>query len=59
MLVGMTGAAEYEEMVEQALKIKARRKASESLLSLTFAHLLIIAFIIIGNIGFFAKRRKA
>ncbi len=59
MLVGMTGAAEYEEMVEQTLDIKARRKASESLLSLTFAHLLIIAFIIIGNIGFFAKGRKA
>jgi len=58
MLVGMKGGAEYEEMVERNLKIKARRKASEALLSLTYAHLVMILFIVIGNIGYFAKRRS-
>lgn len=57
LLVGMKGGAEYEEMVERTLKIKARRKASEALLSLTYAHLVMILFIVIGNIGYFAKRR--
>lgn len=58
MLVGMKGAAEYEEMVERTLDIKVRRKASEALLSLTYAHLIMIIFIVIGNIGYFIKRRK-
>jgi hypothetical protein len=58
MLVGMKGGAEYEEMVERNLKIKARRKASEALLSLTYAHLVMILFIVIGNVGYFAKRRS-
>jgi hypothetical protein len=58
MLVGMKGGAEYEEMVERNLKIKSRRKASEALLSLTYAHLVMILFIVIGNIGYFIKRRQ-
>ena len=58
MLVGMKGGAEYEEMVERTLEIKLRRKASEALLSLTYAHLVMILFIVIGNIGYFVKRRK-
>jgi hypothetical protein len=58
MLVGMKGGAEYEEMVERTLKIKSRRKASEALLSLTYAHLVMIVFIVIGNIGYFIKRRQ-
>ena len=58
MLVGMKGAAEYEEMVESKLKLIARRKASEALLSLTYAHLVMIIFIVIGNIGYFIHRRK-
>lgn len=58
MLVGMKGAAEYEEMVERNLDIKIRRRASESLLSLTYGHLVMIFFILIGNIGYLIKRRK-
>jgi hypothetical protein len=54
----MKGAAEYEEMVESKLKLVARRKASEALLSLTYAHLVMIIFIVIGNIGYFIHRRK-
>jgi hypothetical protein len=58
MMIGMKGAAEYEENVETELRIIQRRKASEALGSLTAAHLTIIAFIIIGNIGFFLRRRR-
>jgi len=57
LMVGMKGAAEYEEQIERELKIKARRKASESLPSLTYAHLVIMIFIIIGNTGYFISRR--
>ena len=58
LMIGMKGAAEYEEMVEKGLGIKQRRKASQALPSLTYAHLVMIAFIVIGNIGYFLKRRQ-
>uniref|UniRef100_A0A7C4TEU9 Uncharacterized protein n=1 Tax=candidate division WOR-3 bacterium TaxID=2052148 RepID=A0A7C4TEU9_UNCW3 len=58
LMVGMKGAAEYEELVEKDLNIHKRRKASEALPSLTYAHLVMIVFIIIGNIGYFIKRRQ-
>ncbi len=58
LLVGMKGAAEYEELVEQRLDIKVKRRASEALPSITFAHLVMIIFIAIGNIGYFIKRRQ-
>ena len=58
LMVGMKGAAEYEEMVQTELGMVVRRKASESLPSLTYAHIVIILFIVIGNTGFFISRRK-
>jgi hypothetical protein len=58
LMIGMKGAAEYEELVETKLMLKDRRKASEALGSLTAAHLTMIAFIIIGNIGYFVRRRS-
>ncbi len=58
LLVGMKGAAEYEELVEQRLGIKVKRRASEALPSITYAHLVMIAFIIVGNIGYFVIRRR-
>jgi hypothetical protein len=57
-MVGMKGAAEYEEQIERELNIKARRRASESLPSLTYAHLVIMLFIVIGNTGYFISRRS-
>lgn len=57
LAIGMKGAAEYEELVDRKLHVEGRRKASEALPSLTYAHLVMIAFIVIGNIGFFIKRR--
>jgi hypothetical protein len=58
LMVGMKGAAEYEEQVERQLDIRVRRKASESLSSLTYAHVVIIIFILIGNAGYLISRRK-
>ncbi len=58
LLVGMKGAAEYEELVEQRLNIKVKRRASEALLSITYAHLVMIIFIVIGNVGYFIRRRQ-
>ena len=58
MMIGMKGAAEYEETVASNLRVSGRRKATEALGSLNAAHLTIIIFIIIGNISFFARRRK-
>ena len=58
LMIGMKGAAEYEELVESELKVLGRRRASEALGSVTAAHLTIIIFIIIGNIGYFLRRRK-
>ncbi|UCC11899.1 MAG: hypothetical protein JSW02_11230 [candidate division WOR-3 bacterium] len=58
LMVGMKGAAEYEELVDTKLEIDGRRKASEAMGSLTAAHITIILFIIIGNVGYFLRRRK-
>jgi hypothetical protein len=58
LMVGMKGAAEYEELVEENLKVEEKRMASEAMLSLTYAHVIIMLFIIIGNIGFFFQRRR-
>lgn len=58
LMVGMKGAAEYEELVEANHGVKGRRVASEAMLSLTYAHLIIMLFIVIGNIGFFLRRRR-
>lgn len=58
LLVGMKGAAEYEELVASRLEVPGKRKASEALGSVTAAHIAIMAFIIIGNIGYLTRRRK-
>jgi len=58
LMVGMKGAAEYEELVEENLKVAEKRMASEAMLSLTYAHVIIMIFIIIGNLGFFFQRRR-
>ncbi|MCX6842387.1 MAG: hypothetical protein NTX53_08930 [candidate division WOR-3 bacterium] len=63
MLAGMKGAAEYEEllerrMVQNGMNWGLRRKGTEAMSSQAAAHIAIIAFIIIGNIGYFATRRR-
>lgn len=58
LMVGMKGAAEYEELVYSEKGVAGRRIASEAVLPLTFSHIVIIVFIIIGNIGYFLERRR-
>jgi hypothetical protein len=59
MLAGMKGAAEYEELVEQNFQLGSRRKATEGMASQSVAHIVIMGFVIIGNIAYFMTRRSA
>jgi hypothetical protein len=63
MLAGMKGAAEYEQLVAARLAKNdmdwgLRNRGTEAMSSQTAAHLAIMAFIILGNIAFFATRRR-
>lgn len=52
MLRGLVGAAEYEELIGHY------GTASRRMVPQSFAHLLIIALIILGNVGYFMSKRK-
>lgn len=52
LLGGMSGAAEFESVVEMP------DKGTKFMLSQSFAHMIVIAFIIIGNVAFFMSGRK-
>ncbi len=58
LLAGMKGAAEYEELVAEHCGVKRYRPATQAMSAQTFAHFLIIIFIIIGNISYFIIRRR-
>ncbi|MFH2056398.1 MAG: hypothetical protein ABIJ61_10600 [bacterium] len=59
---GMKGAAEYEHLAANEGPLANTGPAVEAMKVQIFAHLVIIAFIVVGNIGFFldkrAKRKK-
>lgn len=52
LMGGLKGAAEYEQLAKQP------GQAMKGMAMQMWAHLLIIVFIIIGNIGYFATRNK-
>jgi hypothetical protein len=52
LMGGMLGAAEYEKLV------KRPGRAMEAMRVQVWTHIVIILFIIIGNIGYFVSRRK-
>lgn len=52
LLGGMVGAAEFE------LQTKWIGKGTKFMISQSFAHVIVIAFIIIGNVAFFRSERK-
>jgi hypothetical protein len=58
LLGGMKGAAEYEELVERVIEVPGRRKATEGMSSRSAAHIAIMAFVVLGNIGYLLTRRK-
>lgn len=53
LMGGLKGAAEYEQLA------KFPSSAMKGMAMQMWAHLLIILFIIIGNIGYFATRKKS
>lgn len=58
MMGGMKGAAEYEELVQRELKVGGRQRATEGMGAQSAAHLLIIGFVILGNVAYFATRNR-
>jgi hypothetical protein len=57
MLPGLKGAAEYQIMMKDA-GMAYREAALRGMDVQSIEHLLIIAFIVVGNIGFFAERAR-
>jgi hypothetical protein len=53
LLGGMSGAAEFEYLT------KWTGKGTKYMLSQSFAHMIVVAFIIIGNVAFFRSGRKS
>lgn len=58
LLAGMKGASEYETLVEREGYATGIFRASQGMDAQSLGHLLIMIFIILGNIGFFYTRRK-
>jgi len=52
LMGGMLGAAEYEKLV------KRPGRAMEAMRVHVWTHMVIILFIVIGNVGFFLTKRK-
>jgi len=61
LMGGLQGAAEYEGLVTAAYPRFAEhgRTALIRMFPQTFAHLVIIAFVIVGNVSYFVQRRRA
>jgi len=62
ILSGMPGAAEYEQLVQNALEergmIVAPGKASINMAAQSMAHVIIVLLIILGNITYFLTRKS-
>jgi len=58
MLAGMKGGAEYEELLDKHDYSHAPKRASQGMDAISSAHIIIIVFIILGNISYFLSRRK-
>ncbi len=58
MMSGMKGAAEYEHLVLNSGYAKRLGKAVTGMNSQSMIHILIIIFIILGNIGYFFSRKE-
>jgi hypothetical protein len=59
MLGGMKGAAEYENLIATKYPTTGRMRAMDGMGSQSATHLLIMAFVIVGNIAYFAGKRRA
>ncbi len=52
LLGGMSGAAEFESAIKQP------GKGTKFMLAQSFAHMVVVAFIIIGNVAYFSNKRR-
>lgn len=58
LLAGMKGASEYETLVQRKGYAQGVFRASQGMDAQSLGHLLIMIFIILGNVGYFYIRRK-
>jgi len=58
LLAGMKGGAEYEVLIQRAGYSKAYMPAVAAMDSQSLAHVVILVLVIIGNIAYFATRKK-
>ena len=58
LLAGMKGASEYEIMVKDAGYSDGILQAAQGMDAQSLGHLVIMVFIVLGNIGYFVMRRK-
>ncbi|RMZ49126.1 hypothetical protein EB821_03915, partial [Candidatus Marinimicrobia bacterium PRS2] len=62
ILAGMPGAAEYESLVERELRKMGKPgkpgEASGMMAAQSIAHVVIVLFIIFGNISYYITRKK-
>jgi hypothetical protein len=58
LLAGMKGAAEYEVLVQKNNYSKAYMPAVAAMDSQSLAHVVIMILVIIGNIAYFATRKR-
>jgi hypothetical protein len=58
LMGGMLGAAEYETMIDKTRQSRQGGPALEAMRVQVWAHMVIILFIIMGNIGYFIARRQ-
>lgn len=58
LLAGMKGASEYETLVQRKGYATGVFRASQGMDAQSLGHLLIMVFIILGNVGYFYTRRK-
>lgn len=58
LLNGMKGASEYEHLNEVNGYSTARKQASKGMDAVSIVHLMIMLFIVLGNIGYFVIRQK-
>lgn len=58
MLGGLKGASEYELLVEGAGYTRERKTATIGMDAQSVVHVLIVLFILLGNVAYFASRRS-
>jgi hypothetical protein len=58
LLGGLKGAADYETLVRQGVEGAPPGAATPGMAAQSFAHLVIMGFIVVGNIAFLAGRKR-